>query len=53
VRCDLARLGKPNLVAVAQDVLHGSPELPQTERLPQDEGMQDERADQRLTLTLA
>ena len=46
VRCDLARLGKPNLIAVAQDVLHCSPELPEAERLPQDEGMQHERADQ-------
>jgi hypothetical protein len=52
VRCDLARLGKPNLIAVAQDVLHGSPELPEAERLSQDEGMQHEQADQWLALVL-
>src|SRR5581483_2037700 len=47
--CDLARPRQPDLVPVAQDVLHGTPELPEAERLSQDEGVQHERADQRLS----
>src|SRR5215831_9282967 len=52
--CDVRRnfpgLGQPNLVAVAKDVLHGTPELPQAEWLAQEEGVEHERADQRLAL---
>ena len=35
---------------MTQDMLHGTPELPQAEWLAQDEGVQHERADQGLAL---
>src|SRR5436305_1531262 len=47
---DLAGLSEPDLVAMTQNMLHGAPELPQTEWLAQDEGVQHERADQGLAL---
>jgi hypothetical protein len=36
VRRDLAGLGQPDLVAMTQDMLHGTPELPQAEWLAQE-----------------